>query len=69
MQFGRTGQTVLALHERQSRLLFAVRLPSKAAVPIAAAMAAILGPLPPEFRQTVTFDNGTEFAHHYELHA
>ena len=32
-------------------------------------MAAVLGPLPLEFRQTVTFDNGTEFARHYELHA
>ena len=28
----------------------------------------MLGPLPPAFRQTVTFDNGTEFARHYELH-
>ena len=69
MQFGRAGQTVLALHERHSRVLIGVRQPSKAAAPIATAMAGILGPLPPEFRQTVTFDNGTEFAHHYELHA
>ena len=69
MQFGRTGQTVLMLHERRSRLLIAVRRPSRAAAPVAKAMAAVLGPLPPEFRQTVTFDNGTEFAHHYELHA
>ena len=69
MQFGRAGQTVLTLHERHSRLLIGVRQPSKAAAPVAAAMAAILGPLPPEFRQTITFDNGTEFAYHYELHA
>ena len=69
MQFGRSGQTVLALQERHSRLLIAVRLPSKTAAPVAESIAAILGPLPPEFRQTVTFDNGTEFAHHYELHS
>ena len=70
MQFGRTKQTsVLMLHERHSRLLIAVRQPSMAAAPMAEAMAAILGPLPPEFRQTVTFDNGREFAHHYKLHA
>ena len=69
MQFGRAGQTVLTLHERHSRLLIGVRQPSKAAAPVAAAMAAILGPLPPEFRQTITFDNGTEFAYHHELHA
>src|SRR5690606_35117681 len=25
--------------------------------------------LPPAWRQTVTFDNGTEFARHHELHA
>ena len=37
MQFGKSGQLVLVLHERCSRLL----------------MAAILGPLPPEFRRTV----------------
>ena len=60
---------MLTLHERHSRLLIAVRQPSKAAAPVAEAIAAILGPLPPEFRQTITFDNGTEFAHHYELHA
>ena len=29
----------------------------------------VLGPLPPPWRQTVTFDNGTEFARHYDLHA
>ena len=30
---------------------------------------ALLAPLPPEWRQTITFDNGTEFARHYRLHA
>ena len=51
MQFGRSGQTVLMLHERHSRLLIGVRLPSRAAAPVAEAIAAVLGPLPPEFRQ------------------
>ncbi len=69
MLFGRSGPVVLALHERCSRLLLATRAPSKAAGPIAEALARLLGPLPPEFRQTVTFDNGTEFARHHELHA
>ena len=31
-------------------------------------MARVLAPLPPEWRQTVTFDNGTEFARHHQLH-
>jgi transposase, IS30 family len=69
MLFKTYGQAILTLHERHSRLLVAVRPPSKAAGPIAKAMADILGPLPPPWRQTVTFDNGTEFARHYELHA
>ena len=29
----------------------------------------MLALLPQPFRQTVTFDNGTEFARHYDLHA
>jgi IS30 family transposase len=69
MLFSTYGQAVLTLHERYSRLLIAVRLPSKAAEPTAKAMADILAPLPPQWRQTVTFDNGTEFALHYKLHA
>lgn len=69
MLFSTYGQVVLVLHERTTRLLIALRPPGKAAAPIAQAIAAILGPLPPQWRQTVTFDNGTEFARHYELHA
>jgi IS30 family transposase len=68
MQFQRNRQSILTLHERSSRLLIAVRPPCKAAEPIAQAMAEILAPLPPPWRQTVTFDNGTEFAYHYQLH-
>ena len=68
MLFRTYGQAILTLHERRSRLLIAVRPPGKAAKPIAEAMRDILAPLPPQWRQTVTFDNGTEFARHYELH-
>ena len=32
-------------------------------------MSRLLAPLPPPWRQTVTFDNGTEFARHHQLHA
>ena len=64
MLFGRSGEVVLALHERLSRLVLMARVPSKAAGPIAETIARVLGPLPPAFRQTVTFDNGTEFARH-----
>ena len=68
MLFKTYGQAILTLHERYSRLLIAVRPPSKAAKPIARAMCKMLAPLPEPWRQTVTFDNGTEFARHYELH-
>ena len=69
MLFRTYGQAILTLHERHSRILIAVRPPGKAASPIASAMAAILAPLPTVWRQTVSFDNGTEFARHHELHA
>ena len=68
MLFGRSGHAVLTLHERHSRLLIAARQPGKAADPIAAAMHDLLAVLPKAWRQTVTFDNGTEFARHYHLH-
>ena len=63
------GQAVLTLHERHSRLLLAARSPSKEAHPIANSMSSILCPLPPQWRQSITFDNGTEFAQHHQLHA
>ena len=69
MLFRTYGQAVLTLHERHSRLLIAVRPPGKAAAPIASAMASILEPLPSQWRQSITFDNGTEFARHHQLHA
>ena len=69
MLFRTYGQAVLTVHERHSRLLLAVRPPGKAAAPIAQALARLLGPLPAPWRQTVTFDNGTEFARHHTLHA
>lgn len=67
MAFARYGQNILMLHERMSRILVGTRLASKQAGPVAQAIGAALEPLPPPLRQTVTFDNGTEFARHYEL--
>ena len=69
MLFRNHSQAVLTLHERYSRLIIALRPPGKASAPIAHAMAQVLGQLPPEWRRTVTFDNGTEFARHHKLHA
>ena len=69
MLFTSCKQAILTLHERHTRMLIAVRIPGKKAEPVAKSMMKILAPLPPQWRQTVTFDNGTEFAYHYELHA
>lgn len=69
MAFGRRGPVVLALHERHSRLLLAVRQGGKTADTTAATLVRLLAPLPQEWRQTITFDNGTEFARHHRLHA
>ncbi len=68
MGFARYGQNILMLHERMSRILVGSRLPSKQAEPVVHALRAALEPLPGPLRQTLTFDNGTEFARHYELH-
>lgn len=68
MLFAKYGQAILALHERSSRLLIALRAPNKESALIARSIASVLAPLPKALRQTITFDNGTEFARHYELH-
>lgn len=68
MLFSAYGQSVLALHERRSRLLMASRQKNREAKPTASAIKAMLAPMPAAWRQTVTFDNGTEFARHYDLH-
>ena len=67
MLFATYGQAILVCHERHSRILLATRPPGKAAKPIADHLRALFAGLPPDLRQTVTFDNGTEFARHTEL--
>lgn len=67
MAFSKYGQNLLVLVERTSRALLAIRLASKQAEPLARTLATILGSLPPPLRRTITFDNGTEFARHYDL--
>lgn len=69
MLFAKYGQALLALHERSSRLLIALHASSKASAGIAQSIARTLAPLPLPLRKTITFDNGTEFARHYDLHA
>ena len=68
MLFRKYGQAVLTVHERHSRILLATRPPNKAADGVASHLVGLFAALPPALRQTVTFDNGTEFARHRELH-
>ena len=67
MQFS-DYKTVLALHERSSRLTWIEPLPTKEAATVARRIHSLLAPLPSDLRQSITFDNGTEFAQHYTLH-
>lgn len=67
MLFSTPGQAVLVAHERTSRIMLLVRPQSLKAEPTAAALEAILRPMPANLRKTITFDNGTEFARHHRL--
>ncbi len=67
MSFAKYGHHVLVLHERVSRRLYITRLASKKALHVAAKIIAILRSMPAHLRRSVTFDNGTEFSHHYKL--
>lgn len=68
MAFSRYRQNILMLHDRMSRILVGSRLASKQSLPVAQSIRAALEPLPAPMRKTLTFDNGTEFAAHGQLH-
>ena len=63
MQFS-DYRTLLVLHERSSRLTWLQHQPTKQAAGVAKAIQSLLAPLPQKLRQSITFDNGTEFAEH-----
>ena len=67
MLFSTYGQILLALHERKSRFTMLTQQATKSAADTLWAMKTLLEPLPQPLRQTLTFDNGTEFALHYRL--
>jgi IS30 family transposase len=67
MLFAAYGQSVLVLHERTSRLTALVKTTSRKASPTATTLGGLLGPLPDSLKQSLTFDNGTEFAEHYRV--
>lgn len=69
MLFAKYGQAVLTLHDRTSRILLGQRPPNKSAALVADVLGQIMAPLPGHLRKTITFDNGSEFAHHSKLHS
>ena len=69
MLFATCGQSLLVAHERSSRLTLLARTANRKAAVTADALTQMLAPIPQPLRTTVTFDNGGEFAHHYQLHS
>ena len=67
MLFTTYGQAILTIHERTSRLLVLYQQPNKAAKPVVDHLIGMLAPLPKPLRQSITFDNGSEFSAHHEL--
>lgn len=67
MLFSTYGQSVLVLHERTSRLTALVKTTTRKAKPTAKTLGGLLQPLPDGLKQSLTFDNGTEFAQHYRV--
>ncbi|MDO9490438.1 MAG: IS30 family transposase [Sphingomonadaceae bacterium] len=67
MLFAAYGQNLLVAHERRSRLTLIARPPNRQAHTTAQSLAKLIGAMPPALRRTITFDNGTEFAHHQKL--
>jgi IS30 family transposase len=67
MLFAAYGQSVLVLHERTSRLTALVKTANRKARPTAKTLGGLLRPLPKGLKQSLTFDNGTEFAEHYRI--
>ena len=67
MLFTRYGHNILVVHERSSRLTLILKPPNRMANTTAEHLLALLEPIPPHLRQTMSFDNGTEFAFHYRL--
>ena len=67
MAFSRYGQQLLVTIERTTRFLRAGILPTKQAKPLAASLGGWLRFYPRRLRQSLTVDNGSEFAEHRRL--
>jgi transposase, IS30 family len=67
MLFSQYGQNILVVHERKTRLTLLAKPSSREAEVTASVLNCLLSPWHKQLRTTITFDNGTEFARHYQL--
>ena len=67
MLFRTPGPGILIAHERHSRITIALAQTNLKADPIAHSLIQMLEPFAPQLRQSITFDNGTEFAKHQRI--
>jgi transposase, IS30 family len=67
MAFSKPGQAILLAQERACRYILTPAKTRKRATSVLARLKARFRSLPQHLRATLTFDNGTEFARHYEL--
>ena len=66
--YAKYGQAALAVLERRTRIILAIRPRERTAERVAQHLIRLLTPMPQELRQTISFDNGSEFAGHRKLH-
>ena len=67
MLFRQSSDILLIVHERTSRLTKIIRQPNRSAPTTRDNLAGLFGAMPANLRRTLTIDNGTENALHYEL--
>jgi transposase, IS30 family len=67
MLFSNPGPAILVAHERHSRVTLAISQTRLKAGVIADSLTQLLKPFAPKLRQSITFDNGTEFNRHQHI--
>ncbi len=65
MAFNHNKAVILIAQERQSRKIIGGRQPNKGAHAVCRRMTLSLSPIPPSMHQSITYNNGTEFAQHH----
>ena len=69
MAFRQNSQFILVAYERTSRKALVHRQPNKTALAVRTRLTNTLRKVPKTMRQTITYDNGPEFALHHKINA